>query len=70
MFYSADKQALFCPSSVSASTVECYTPAQRIPQEYRVRVGIDKAIRDASGHFTYREDPVVLKIHPAKSFLR
>ncbi|KAM9029347.1 hepatocyte growth factor receptor isoform 4-T7 [Ara ararauna] len=55
--------------SVSASTVECYTPAQRIPQEYRVRVGIDKAIRDASSHFTYREDPVVLKIHPAKSFL-
>ncbi|XP_030334248.1 hepatocyte growth factor receptor isoform X2 [Strigops habroptila] len=55
--------------SVSASTVECYTPAQRIPQEYRVRVGIDKAIRDVSGHFTYREDPVVLKIHPAKSFL-
>ncbi|NXV13001.1 MET factor, partial [Cepphus grylle] len=55
--------------SVSASTVECYTPAQRIPQEYRVRVGIDEAIRDASGHFTYREDPVVLKIHPAKSFL-
>nr|XP_013803319.1 PREDICTED: hepatocyte growth factor receptor isoform X3 [Apteryx mantelli mantelli] len=55
--------------SVSASTVECYTPAQRIPQEYRVRVGIDEAVRDAKGHFTYREDPVVLKIHPAKSFL-
>ncbi|KFV08008.1 PREDICTED: hepatocyte growth factor receptor, partial [Pterocles gutturalis] len=55
--------------SVSVSTVECYTPAQRIPQEYRVRVGIDEAIRDASGPFTYREDPVVLKIHPAKSFL-
>lgn len=52
------------------STAECYTPAQRIPQEYRVRVGIDEAIRDASGHFMYREDPVVLKIHPAKSFLR
>ncbi|PKU49244.1 hepatocyte growth factor receptor [Limosa lapponica baueri] len=55
--------------SISASAVECYTPAQRIPQEYRVRVGIDEAVRDASGHFTYREDPVVLKIHPAKSFL-
>uniref|UniRef100_A0A803YIM0 Hepatocyte growth factor receptor n=1 Tax=Meleagris gallopavo TaxID=9103 RepID=A0A803YIM0_MELGA len=55
--------------STSESTVECYTPAQGIPQEYRVRVGIDGAIRDAKGYFTYREDPVVLKIHPAKSFL-
>lgn len=69
MFHNADKQGL-CPSSVTGSTVECYTPAQRIPQEYRVRVGIDEAVRDASSHFTYREDPVVLKIHPAKSFLR
>ncbi|NWR86923.1 MET factor, partial [Furnarius figulus] len=57
------------PPGVSASTVQCYTPAQRIPQEYRVRMEIDEAIRDASSHFTYREDPVVLKIHPAKSFL-
>ncbi|XP_063998149.1 hepatocyte growth factor receptor isoform X1 [Pogoniulus pusillus] len=55
--------------SLSVNTVECYTPAQQIPQEYPVRVGIDKAVRAASGHFTYREDPVVLKIHPAKSFL-
>ncbi|XP_075349715.1 hepatocyte growth factor receptor isoform X2 [Mycteria americana] len=55
--------------SVSVSTAECYTPAQQIPQEYHVRVGIDEAIRNASSHFTYREDPVVLKIHPAKSFL-
>lgn len=70
MFYKANKQALLCASSTSESSVECYTPAQRIPQEYRVRVGIDGAIRDAKGYFTYREDPVVLKIHPAKSFLR
>ncbi|KAK4831160.1 hypothetical protein QYF61_015630 [Mycteria americana] len=63
------EQAFFCPSSVSVSTAECYTPAQQIPQEYHVRVGIDEAIRNASSHFTYREDPVVLKIHPAKSFL-
>uniref|UniRef100_A0A8C3RF24 Hepatocyte growth factor receptor n=1 Tax=Cyanoderma ruficeps TaxID=181631 RepID=A0A8C3RF24_9PASS len=55
--------------SISASTVECYTPAQQIPQEYRVRMEIDEAVRDTSRHFTYREDPVVLKIHPAKSFL-
>ncbi|XP_014747634.1 PREDICTED: hepatocyte growth factor receptor isoform X2 [Sturnus vulgaris] len=57
------------PPSISASTVECYTPAQQIPQEYRVRMEIDEAIRDTSRHFTYREDPVVLNIHPAKSFL-
>ncbi|KAF2974591.1 hypothetical protein EK904_001458 [Melospiza melodia maxima] len=55
--------------SISASTVECYTPAQQIPQEYHVRMEIDEAVRDTSSHFTYREDPVVLKIHPAKSFL-
>lgn len=70
MFYNRDKQSVFSPPSISASTVECYTPAQQIPQEYRVRMEIDEAIRDTSSHFTYREDPVVLKIHPAKSFLR
>lgn len=70
MFYNDDKQSVFSPPSISASTVECYTPAQQIPQEYRVRMEIDEAIRDTSRHFTYREDPVVLKIHPAKSFLR
>ncbi|KAJ7419955.1 hepatocyte growth factor receptor isoform X3 [Willisornis vidua] len=57
------------PPGISMSTVECYTPAQGIPQEYRVRVEIDEAIRYASSNFTYREDPVILKIHPAKSFL-
>lgn len=70
MFYNSDKQSVFSPPSISASTVECYTPAQQFPQEFRVRIEIDEAIRDTSSHFTYREDPVVLKIHPAKSFLR
>lgn len=70
MFYKGDKQFVFSPPSISASAVECYTPAQQIPQEYRVRMEIDEAIRDTSRHFTYREDPVVLNIHPAKSFLR
>ncbi|OXB56999.1 hypothetical protein ASZ78_017031 [Callipepla squamata] len=55
--------------STSESTVECYTPAQQIPQEYRVMMEIDEAIRDTKDYFTYREDPVVLKIHPTKSFL-
>uniref|UniRef100_A0A8C8VH56 Hepatocyte growth factor receptor n=1 Tax=Pelusios castaneus TaxID=367368 RepID=A0A8C8VH56_9SAUR len=55
--------------SDSDSTVECYTPAQRIPSEYPVKIKIDLAVREAKDHFTYREDPIVFKIHPAKSFL-
>uniref|UniRef100_A0A674IUC1 Hepatocyte growth factor receptor n=1 Tax=Terrapene triunguis TaxID=2587831 RepID=A0A674IUC1_9SAUR len=56
--------------SESDSTVVCYTPAQRIPSEYPVKMEIDLAIREAKVHFTYKEDPIVFKIHPAKSFLR
>nr|XP_048692097.1 hepatocyte growth factor receptor [Caretta caretta]XP_048692098.1 hepatocyte growth factor receptor [Caretta caretta]XP_048692099.1 hepatocyte growth factor receptor [Caretta caretta] len=55
--------------SESDSTIVCYTPAQRIPSEYPVKMKIDLATREAKGHFTYKEDPFVFKIHPAKSFL-
>uniref|UniRef100_A0A7M4EVV3 receptor protein-tyrosine kinase n=1 Tax=Crocodylus porosus TaxID=8502 RepID=A0A7M4EVV3_CROPO len=54
---------------VSDSIVECYTPAQKIPSEYPVKMEIDLAIRKTKDHFTYREDPIVLKIYPTKSFL-
>ncbi|XP_019370083.1 PREDICTED: hepatocyte growth factor receptor isoform X2 [Gavialis gangeticus] len=54
---------------VSDTIVECYTPAQKIPSEYPVKMEIDLAIRKTKDHFTYREDPIVLKIYPTKSFL-
>ncbi|XP_039364531.1 hepatocyte growth factor receptor isoform X3 [Mauremys reevesii] len=55
--------------SESDSTVVCYTPAQGTSSEYPVKMEIDLAIREAKGHFTYKEDPIVFKINPAKSFL-
>ncbi|XP_061496040.1 hepatocyte growth factor receptor isoform X2 [Rhineura floridana] len=53
---------------VSDDTIECYTPLQREVSECRVEMKIDSVFRSA-GHFTYREDPIVSKIYPAKSFL-
>ncbi|KAH0616588.1 hypothetical protein JD844_027808 [Phrynosoma platyrhinos] len=53
---------------VSDNIIECYTPLQREVSECHVRMKIDSAFRSA-GHFTYREDPAVSKIYPAKSFL-
>ncbi|EMP25603.1 Hepatocyte growth factor receptor [Chelonia mydas] len=56
--------------SESDSTIVCYTPAQRSLSEYPVKMKIDLATREAKGHFMYKKDPFVIKIHPAKSFLR
>ncbi|XP_053110272.1 hepatocyte growth factor receptor isoform X2 [Hemicordylus capensis] len=53
---------------VSNNAIECYTPIQREVSECDVRMKIDSVFRSA-GHFTYREDPAVSKIYPAKSFL-
>ncbi|XP_068132552.1 hepatocyte growth factor receptor-like [Hyperolius riggenbachi] len=54
--------------SVSSTAIECYTPGQRIAS-YPVTLKIDGARRKASTNFTYKEDPSIFKIHPAKSFL-
>ncbi|XP_072509068.1 hepatocyte growth factor receptor isoform X2 [Notamacropus eugenii] len=54
--------------SVSHSILECYTPAQTIPNEYPIKMKIDLANREAYS-FTYKEDPIVHEIHPTKSFL-
>ncbi|XP_053261881.1 hepatocyte growth factor receptor [Podarcis raffonei] len=53
---------------VSDNTIECYTAPEREVSECHVRMKIDSAVRSA-GHFTYRENPTVSKIYPAKSFL-
>ncbi|KAF7246548.1 Hepatocyte growth factor receptor [Varanus komodoensis] len=55
-------------TSVNDSTIMCYTPLQREMLECPVQMKIDSVFRTA-GHFTYREDPSVSKIYPAKSFL-
>uniref|UniRef100_A0A8C5MDM8 Hepatocyte growth factor receptor n=1 Tax=Leptobrachium leishanense TaxID=445787 RepID=A0A8C5MDM8_9ANUR len=55
--------------SVSSTFIECYTPRQSIAVAYHVVLNIDNARRQPSIKFIYKEDPVVLKIHPAKSFL-
>uniref|UniRef100_A0A4X2LX94 Hepatocyte growth factor receptor n=1 Tax=Vombatus ursinus TaxID=29139 RepID=A0A4X2LX94_VOMUR len=54
--------------SVSHSVLECYTPAQTIPNEYPIKMKIDLANREAYS-FTYKEDPIVHEILPTKSFL-
>nr|XP_020645351.1 hepatocyte growth factor receptor isoform X2 [Pogona vitticeps]XP_020645352.1 hepatocyte growth factor receptor isoform X2 [Pogona vitticeps]XP_020645353.1 hepatocyte growth factor receptor isoform X2 [Pogona vitticeps]XP_020645354.1 hepatocyte growth factor receptor isoform X2 [Pogona vitticeps] len=53
---------------VSNKTVECYTPLQREVSECHVEMKIDSVVRSGA-YFTYREDPAVSKIYPAKSFL-
>ncbi|KAG8142878.1 putative Hepatocyte growth factor receptor protein, partial [Naja naja] len=55
-------------TSVTANTIECYSPSQRETLECLVEMKIDLASRSA-GHFTYRENPAVSKIYPVKSFL-
>ncbi|XP_069620944.1 hepatocyte growth factor receptor [Ranitomeya imitator] len=54
--------------SVSSTAIECYTPRKK-SNTYRIMLKIDSARRDSSTLFTYRDDPVISKIHPAKSFL-
>ncbi|XP_075065085.1 hepatocyte growth factor receptor [Mixophyes fleayi] len=54
--------------SVSSTAIECYTPGNRI-DTYQVTLKIDNARREASPKFTYKDDPVISKIYPAKSFL-
>ncbi|KAM8972748.1 hepatocyte growth factor receptor [Pelodytes ibericus] len=54
---------------VSSTVIECYTPQQITATAYPVKLKIDSAKRQANKTFTYREDPVVMKIHPTKSFL-
>lgn len=61
--------SLFFSYSVTANTIECYSPFQREALECLVEMKIDSASRSA-GHFTYKEDPAVSKIYPVKSFLR
>ncbi|KAM6436508.1 hepatocyte growth factor receptor isoform 1-T2 [Liasis olivaceus] len=55
-------------TSVTANTIECYSPLEREMLECLVEMKIDSA-RRLAGRFTYREDPAVSKIYPAKSFL-
>nr|DBA31224.1 TPA: hypothetical protein GDO54_007103 [Pyxicephalus adspersus] len=55
--------------SVSSTAIECYTPGKKIGA-YPVTLKIDNARRKASTTFTYKEDPSIFKIQPAKSFLR
>ncbi|XP_063302921.1 hepatocyte growth factor receptor isoform X1 [Pelobates fuscus] len=55
--------------SVSSTVIECYTPRQSTAASYRVILNIDNANREASIKFTYKDDPIILKIYPAKSFL-
>ncbi|XP_029471114.1 hepatocyte growth factor receptor isoform X2 [Rhinatrema bivittatum] len=55
--------------SVSDTILKCYTPAQTLLSEYAVHMNIDLAVRKADAHFTYKEDPVIFQIQPAKSFL-
>ncbi|XP_063783305.1 hepatocyte growth factor receptor isoform X2 [Pseudophryne corroboree] len=54
--------------SVSSTAIQCYTPANRI-DAYHVTLKIDNARREASTKFTYKDDPVIFKIYPTKSFL-
>ncbi|XP_040267318.1 hepatocyte growth factor receptor isoform X3 [Bufo bufo] len=54
--------------SVSSTAIECYTPRKK-SNSYRIMLKIDNARREASASFTYRDDPVISKIHPTKSFL-
>ncbi|XP_048356601.1 hepatocyte growth factor receptor [Sphaerodactylus townsendi] len=53
---------------VSDSTIECFTPKQGDQSECLVKMRIDAVFRSA-GPFMYRENPVVSKIYPVKSFL-
>ncbi|XP_075456092.1 hepatocyte growth factor receptor isoform X1 [Ascaphus truei] len=55
--------------SVSRTTVECYTPGQTIAGTYPIKMKIDNASPKIDIQFTYKEDPIVDGIHPAKSFL-
>ncbi|XP_043944641.1 hepatocyte growth factor receptor isoform X2 [Protopterus annectens] len=55
--------------SVSDTMLECYTPAQNKASELGVKLKIDSAVRKTNVQFIYKEDPVVLKIEPARSFL-
>ncbi|XP_053572666.1 hepatocyte growth factor receptor isoform X2 [Bombina bombina] len=55
--------------SVSSTVIECYTPGSSNIGAYPIILTIDKAVREAGGKFTYKEDPFVERIDPAKSFL-
>nr|XP_033815505.1 hepatocyte growth factor receptor isoform X1 [Geotrypetes seraphini]XP_033815506.1 hepatocyte growth factor receptor isoform X1 [Geotrypetes seraphini] len=55
--------------SVSDTILRCSTPAQTLLSTYAVRLNIDLAVREADTHFTYKEDPVIFQIQPARSFL-
>ncbi|XP_004707824.1 hepatocyte growth factor receptor [Echinops telfairi] len=54
--------------SVSDSVLECYTPAQSISADFPVKLKIDLANREAYS-FSYQENPLVVEIHPTKSFV-
>ncbi|XP_069085023.1 hepatocyte growth factor receptor [Pleurodeles waltl] len=53
----------------SESTLECYTPSQTVLSDYPIKIKIDLSVRVAGVNFTYKLDPNVLEIQPAKSFL-
>ncbi|XP_053318265.1 hepatocyte growth factor receptor isoform X2 [Spea bombifrons] len=55
--------------SVSSTFIECYTPKQTTAAAFPVTLQIDNANRETNIKFIYKEDPIVIKIHPAKSFL-
>ncbi|KAM9312499.1 hepatocyte growth factor receptor [Gastrophryne carolinensis] len=53
---------------ISNTAIECITPGNRIGA-YHVTLKIDNAQRKSSTNFTYKEDPSILEIYPAKAFL-
>ncbi|KAM4676436.1 hepatocyte growth factor receptor isoform 2-T2 [Discoglossus pictus] len=55
--------------SVSSTVIECFTPGSSKAESFPINLKIDNANRTAGIRFTYKEDPVVVTIQPAKSFL-